>query len=391
MDYSKILSKKATAIKPSGIRKFFDVAATMKDCISLGVGEPDFKTPYSIRQAGIDSLEKGHTWYTSNQGMFELRRAVSDYLKRSINVSYDPEQEVVITVGGSEAIDLAVRAVANPGDEILICEPCFVSYTAVVELTGATPIPLVTKVEDDFKLTPAALKSAITERTKMIILAFPSNPTGAVMEREDLEAIAEILKGTDIVVMSDEIYAELTYTGRKHVSIASIDGMRERTIVVNGFSKAYAMTGWRLGYTAAPSELASVMNKIHQFAIMCAPTTAQYAAIVALNECADEVVAMRDEYNERRRLMVRRLNAIGLECYEPKGAFYVFPSIKSTGLTSEEFCNKLLCETKVAVVPGNAFGDSGEGFVRISYSYSLKHLMTALDRIESFVNNLMNK
>ncbi len=388
MDYNKILSKKATSIKPSGIRKFFDVAATMKDCISLGVGEPDFKTPYSIRQAGIDSLEKGHTWYTSNQGMFELRRAVADYLNRSINVDYNPEEEIVITVGGSEAIDIAVRAVANPGDEILICEPCFVSYTAVVELTGAIPVPLVTKVEDDFKLTPKALKAAITERTKMVILAFPSNPTGAVMEREDLEAIAEVLRDTNIVVMSDEIYSELTYTGKKHVSIAQLDGMRERTIVVNGFSKAYAMTGWRLGYAAAPAMLAAVMNKIHQFAIMCAPTTAQYAAIVALNDCESEVIAMRNEYNERRRLMVGKLNGIGLDCYEPKGAFYVFPSIKSTGLSSEEFCNRLLKETKVAVVPGNAFGDSGEGFVRISYSYSLKHLITALDRIERFVNGL---
>ncbi len=388
MNYDKILSKRATSLKPSGIRKFFDVAATMKDCISLGVGEPDFKTPYSIRKAGIDSLEKGHTWYTSNQGMAELRTAVSSYLNRLIGVEYSPESEVVITVGGSEAIDIAVRAVANPGDEILICEPCFVSYTAVVELAGAVPIPLVTKVEDDFKLTPQALKAAITPRTKMLILAFPSNPTGAVMERDDLENIAEVLRDTDIVVMSDEIYAELTYTGRQHVSIAQIEGMRERTIVVNGFSKAFAMTGWRLGYTAAPSEITAVMNKIHQFAIMCAPTTAQYAGVIALTECENEVIAMRDEYNERRRLMVKRLNDMGLSCYEPKGAFYVFPSIASTGLSSEEFCNRLLQETKVAVVPGNAFGDSGEGFVRISYSYSLKHLKTALDRIEMFLKKL---
>ncbi len=388
MDYTKVISKRATSIKPSGIRKFFDVAATMKDCISLGVGEPDFKTPWSIRQAGVDSLEKGHTWYTSNQGMFELRQSVTDFLARKYNINYNPNSEVVITVGGSEAIDIAVRAIANIGDEILVCEPCFVSYTAVVELAGAVAVPLVTKVEDDFKLTPETLNAAITDKTRMVILSFPSNPTGAVMEREDLEKIADVLKGTDIIVMSDEIYSELTYTGKRHVSIAELPDMWERTIVVNGFSKAFAMTGWRLGFAAAPAEIAAVMNKIHQYAIMCAPTTAQYAGIVALNDCDKEVAAMREEYNERRRLVVNRLNAMGLSCYEPKGAFYVFPCIKSTGLSCEDFCNRLLQQTKVAVVPGNAFGDSGEGFVRISYSYSLKHLTTALDRIEEFIKSL---
>ncbi len=388
IDYSKFLSNRATAIKPSGIRKFFDVAATMKDCISLGVGEPDFKTPWSIRQAGIDSLEKGHTWYTSNQGLFELRRTISEYLDRRFNVSYSADNEIVVTVGGSEAIDIAVRAITNPGDEILICEPCFVSYTAVTELAGGVAVPLVTKAENNFKLTAKDLKAAITKNTKALIISFPSNPTGAIMEREDLEQIAEVLRDTDILVISDEIYAELTYTDNRHVSIAELDGMRERTIIISGFSKAYAMTGWRLGYAAAPQELAMVMNKIHQYAIMCAPTTAQYAAVVALNDCSKEVAAMREEYNERRRLMVKRLNAMGLACFEPQGAFYVFPSITSTGLTSEEFCNRLLNQTKVAVVPGNAFGECGEGFVRISYSYSLKHLMTALDRIEEFLNSL---
>ncbi len=385
MNYDKLLSTRARNIKPSGIRKFFDVASTLKDCISLGVGEPDFKTPWNVRQAGIESLEKGHTFYTSNQGLIELREAISNYLDRRFNLKYDPQSEIVVTVGGSEAIDIAVRAIANPGDEILICEPCFVSYTAVTELTGAIPVPLVTKMEDDFKLTPETLKAAITDKTRMVILAFPSNPTGAVMGRSELEAIAEVLRGTDILVMSDEIYAELTYSDENHVSIAELPGMRERTIIVNGFSKAYAMTGWRLGYLAAPAPLAEVMNKIHQYALMCAPTTAQYAAVVALNECHDEVLDMRRQYNERRRLMVKRLNAMGLDCFEPKGAFYVFPCIKRTGMTSEEFCNKLLQETKVAVVPGNAFGECGEGFVRISYSYSLKHLTTALDRIEGFL------
>ncbi len=385
MNYDKLLSTRAKNIKPSGIRKFFDVASTLKDCISLGVGEPDFKTPWNVRQAGIESLEKGHTFYTSNQGLIELREAISDYLDRRFNLQYDPLKEIVVTVGGSEAIDIAVRAIANPGDEILICEPCFVSYTAVTELAGAIPVPLVTKMEDDFKLTPETLKAAITDKTRMVILAFPSNPTGAVMGREELEAIADILRGTDILVMSDEIYAELTYSDENHVSIAELPGMRERTIVVGGFSKAYAMTGWRLGYLTAPAPLAEVMNKVHQYALMCAPTTAQYAAVVALNDCNDEVLDMRRQYNERRRLMVKRLNAMGLDCFEPKGAFYVFPSIKRTGMTSEEFCNRLLQETKVAVVPGNAFGDCGEGFVRISYSYSLKHLTTALDRIEGFL------
>ncbi len=389
MDYNKLLSKRAKGLKPSGIRKFFDVASTLKDCISLGVGEPDFKTPWNVRQAGIESLQKGHTFYTSNQGLIELRRSISSYMQHRFDLEYDHASEVIVTVGGSEAIDIAVRAIANPGDEILICEPCFVSYTAVVELAGATAVPLVTRVEDDFRLTPEALKSAITEKTRMVILSFPSNPTGAVMEREHLEGIAEVLRGTDILVLSDEIYAELTYTGNNHVSIANLSGMKERTIIVSGFSKAYAMTGWRLGYLCAPAPLCEVMNKIHQYAIMCAPTTAQYAAIVALDECHDEVVKMREQYNERRRLMVKRLNAMGLDCFEPKGAFYIFPSIKRTGLSSEEFCNRLLHETKVAVVPGNAFGDSGEGYVRISYSYSIKHLTTALDRIEGFCEQLI--
>lgn len=385
MDYQKLLSDRAKKIKPSGIRKFFDLAATMKDCISLGVGEPDFKTPWSVREAGILSLEKGKTWYSSNQGMAQLRYAISEYLARRFSLNYDPEKELVVTVGGSEAIDIAIRALISEGDEVLICEPCFVSYTPIVQLAGGTPVPIVTKVEDEFKLTACALKKAITTKTKLLILPFPSNPTGAIMERDDLLEVANIIRDTDIIVLADEIYAELTYTGQTHVSFATIAGMRERTIVINGFSKAFAMTGWRLGFVAAVPEITEVMNKIHQFAIMCAPTTSQYAGIVAMRECDNEVELMRREYNERRRFMVSRFNEIGLDCYEPKGAFYVFPCIKSTGLTSEDFCNRLLLEQKVAVVPGNAFGDCGEGFIRVSYSYSIGHLIEALSRIEKFL------
>ncbi len=388
MNYDKILSKRAVEIKPSGIRKFFDLASTMEGCISLGVGEPGFKTPWRVREAGIQSLEKGKTFYSANQGLFELRQGISEYLARRFDLHYDADDEIVVTVGGSEAIDLVIRAIVNPGDEVLICEPCFVSYTPIVELAGGVPVSLVTREEDEFKLTPSALKAAITDRTKALIMAYPSNPTGAVMERKELEEIAAVLRDTDIITISDEIYAELTYTGNAHVSIASLEGMRERTVVINGFSKAFAMTGWRLGYSAAPKELTAIINKIHQFAIMCSPTTSQYAGIVALKECDDEVISMRDQYDERRLLMVRRFNDMGLHCFEPKGAFYVFPCIRSTGLTSEEFCNRLLMDTKVAVVPGNAFGDCGEGFVRVSYSYPVKHIVTALERIEGFVKKL---
>lgn len=371
-------------MKPSGIRKFFDLAATMDGVISLGVGEPDFQTPWTVRNAAVDSLERKRMVYTANSGMAELRQEISNYVQRKYDISYHPEDEVIVTVGGSEAIDLAIRAVVNPGDEVLIVEPSFVCYKPIVELMHGVAVPISTKLENKFKLTAQELREHITDRTKMLILPYPNNPTGGIMTREDLEAIAEVLRDTNILVLSDEIYSELTY-GRKHVSIASLEGMQERTIYVSGFSKAFAMTGWRLGYVCAPKPLAQQMLKIHQYAIMSAPTLSQHAAIVALRECDQEVQKMVDEYNMRRRMLVDGFNRMGLTCFDPEGAFYIFPCIRSTGMTSEEFCEALLQEEKVAVVPGNAFGDSGEGFVRVSYAYSLKHLQEALRRMERFV------
>lgn len=374
-------------MKPSGIRKFFDLVSEMDDVISLGVGEPDFATPWHIRSAGIYSLEKGRTWYTSNAGLAELREAICDYLDRRFNIRYNAKSEVLITVGGSEAIDICIRSLIKPGDEVIIPQPCFVCYEPLVTLAGGTPVIINTKAEDKFRLTPQQLKKAITPRTKLLILPYPNNPTGAVMRRNDLEAIAEVLRGTDIMILSDEIYGELTYNGR-HVSIASIDGMKERTILVSGFSKAYAMTGWRLGYACGPAPVMAAMHKVHQYAIMCAPTTSQYAAIEAMKNGDEDIERMASEYDMRRRLLVNGLNKIGLDCFEPEGAFYVFPSIKRSGLTSEQFCEKLLFEKRLAVVPGTAFGESGEGHVRISYSYSLNHLCEALKRLECFMSSL---
>lgn len=388
MDYNKLLNPTVLEIKPSGIRKFFDIAAEMDDVISLGVGEPDFQTPWHIRQAGIRSLQDGKTKYTSNRGLTELRRAVSDYIKDRINVDYYPNEEVLISVGGSEAIDAAVRAIVGRGDEVLIVEPSFVCYEPIVMLAGGVPVSIPTKAENQFRLTAKELKSHITDRTKLLILPYPGNPTGAIMERDDLEAIAEVLKDTDIAVISDEIYSELTYTGKKHVSLASVDGMRERTVVINGFSKAFSMTGWRLGFACGPAPILKQMTKIHQFGIMSAPTTAQYAAIEALKNGRNDIEAMREEYDMRRRLIVDGFRSLGLECFEPLGAFYVFPSIKSTGLSSEEFCEKLLYSKKVALVPGNAFGESGEGHIRASYCYSVDHIKEALKRVGEFLEEL---
>ncbi len=387
MDYDKILSGRAQSMRPSGIRKFFNLAAEMPHCISLGVGEPDFKTPWAIRDTAISSLERGKTRYTANAGMKELRLAICDYLGRRFDLHYQ-DDEILVTVGGSEAIDMAIRALVEPGEEVIIPEPCFVCYEPITTLTGGVPVHIATKEEDGFKLTPEELKAAITPKTKLLILPYPNNPTGGIMTGEDLEAIAEVLRGTDIMVLSDEIYSELVYGDQKHVSIASLPGMKERTIVVNGFSKTYAMTGWRLGYAAGPKEVISVMTKIHQSCIMSAPTTSQYAAITALKSCDDAVEAMRSEYNRRRRLVVKRLNEMGLHTFDPKGAFYVFPCIKTTGLSSEEFCERLLHEKEVAVVPGPAFGNCGEGYIRISYAYSVEHLHTALNRIEEFISAL---
>ena len=385
INYDEVLSDKIKNIKPSGIRKFFDLAGSMDNVISLGVGEPDFQTPWSIRKTAIDTLEKKRIIYSANSGLAELREEISKYIKRKIGVSYD--YEVLVTVGGSEAIDISIRALVNPGDEVLIVEPSFVCYAPMVELTGGVAVPLRTRIEDNFKLTPEILKEKITDKTKLLILPFPNNPTGGIMTREDLEKIADVLRGTNIMVLSDEIYAELTY-GRKHCSIAELDGMRERTIHINGFSKAFAMTGWRLGYLAAPQPVVEQIHKIHQYAIMCSPTISQYAAIEALRNCDREVQDMVNEYNIRRRLIVESFNRMGLTCFNPEGAFYVFPCIKSTGMTSEEFCEKLLESQKVAVVPGTAFGESGEGFIRVSYAYSLKHLREALSRIEAFLKTL---
>ncbi len=387
MNYEKILSQRVQNMKPSGIRKFFDLAAQMEDVISLGVGEPDFQTPWSIRKTAINVLERKRIVYTANSGLMELRRSIAGYLKRKNNLNYDGDHEIIVTVGGSEAIDIAIRGLIDPGDEVLIVEPSFVCYAPIVEMTCGVPVPIATKAENKFKLTAEELREKITDKTKLLILPFPNNPTGGIMTREDLEAIAEVLRGTDIMVLSDEIYSEMTY-GRKHCSIAEIDGMWERTLLVNGFSKAFAMTGWRLGYLAAPEPIIAQLVKIHQYAIMSSPTVSQYAAIEALENCDDEVKHMVDEYNIRRRYLVEAFNRIGLTCFEPEGAFYVFPCIKSTGLTSEEFCARLLEQERVAVVPGNAFGESGEGFVRVSYAYSLKHLMEAIKRITHFLETM---
>ncbi|MBO4733448.1 MAG: aminotransferase class I/II-fold pyridoxal phosphate-dependent enzyme [Clostridia bacterium] len=388
MDYSRVLNEGVKDIKPSGIRKFFDIAESMEDVISLGVGEPDFQTPWAIRKAGITSLERGKTKYTSNRGLQKLRFEISKYVDRKTGVNYDGDSEILVSVGGSEAIDLAVRAVVSQGDEVIIPQPSYVCYEPVTRLAGGVPVIIETKAENDFKLTPKELKAAITPKTKAIILPYPSNPTGAVMEREDLEKIADIIRQTDIIVISDEIYSELTFTDAGHTSIAKLEGMRERTVLVSGFSKAFSMTGWRLGYACGPGEIIAAMTKIHQFAIMCAPTTAQYAAIEALLSCEEAVADMKAEYNRRRRLMVAGFNRIGLTCREPKGAFYAFPSIKSTGLTSEEFCEKLLKSQRVAVVPGTAFGLGGEGCIRASYCYGTEHIIEALERIENFLNTL---
>lgn len=387
IDYSTVLSKTVQEIKPSGIRKFFDIASEMDHVISLSIGEPDFKTPWDIRKKAIYTLEKGRTWYSANSGMADLRIAISKYLERRFRLRYCPDNELLVTVGGSEAIDMSIRAMVTTGDEVLIPEPCFVCYAPIVTLSGGVPVPIPTKAENAFRLTAKELKEKITEKTKLLILPFPNNPTGAVMRRNHLEEIAAVLRNTNIMILSDEIYAELTYNGQ-HVSIAEIDDMWERTIVVNGFSKTYAMTGWRLGYAAGPAPIIKQMTKIHQFAIMCAPTTSQFAAIEALENCDEDVRVMAEEYDERRRLIVDSLNHMGLTCFEPEGAFYVFPSIKKTGLTSEEFCQQLLMSQRVAVVPGNAFGDCGEGFVRISYAASLENIIEALKRIELFLETL---
>lgn len=387
IDYSSLLSGKVQEIKPSGIRKFSELAAEMGNVISLGVGEPDFQTPWAIRQAGIESLERGRTHYSPNAGFRELKQEIDRYLERRMGLSYS-EEETMVTIGGSEAIDMMIRAVIDPGDEVLIPEPCYVSYDPIARLTGAKVVSIPTRFEDDFRLTAEALKAAITPKSKLLIFPYPNNPTGGIMEREDLEAIAEVLRDTNILVLSDEIYAELTYGGKKHVSIASIDGMRERTIVVNGFSKTYAMTGWRLGYAVGPAPLIREMIKIHQFAIMCAPTTSQYAAVEALRNGDDDVVEMREAYNQRRRYLMYAFKEMGLPCFEPYGAFYVFPCIREFGMTSDEFATRFLQEEKVAVVPGTAFGDCGEGFIRISYAYSLENLKVAIGRLADFVARL---
>ncbi|MBQ6848481.1 MAG: aminotransferase class I/II-fold pyridoxal phosphate-dependent enzyme [Clostridia bacterium] len=384
MNYDKLVNRTLADMKPSGIRKFFDIAAEMEEVISLSVGEPDFSTPWHIRQEGVKTLEKGRTWYSPNAGLLKLRESIGGYLRRRFDLEYDPKTEILVTVGGSEAIDLCFRALITPGDEVLIPEPSFVCYDPLTRMAGGVPVPLVTRAEDKFRLRAETVVAAITDKTKLLVLPFPNNPTGAIMPREELEALAEVLRGTDIVVLSDEIYGELTY-GRDHVSFAAIEGMRERTLLVSGFSKAYAMTGWRLGYACGPRPLMALLTKLHQYAIMCAPTTAQYAAIEAMDNGDTDVTQMRDEYDMRRRYIVDELNKLGLTCFEPEGAFYVFPSIQSTGLTSEEFCRRLLEEKHVAVVPGNAFGDSGEGFIRISYCYSLKHITEALRRIGEFL------
>ena len=384
MNYDELLAPAAKAMRPSGIRKFFDLAADMPHCISLGVGEPDFKTPWSVRDAGIRSLELGRTKYTANAGLKDLRKEICTYLQRRFELHYQ-EENVLVTVGGSEAIDLAIRALVQPGDEVIIPEPCFVCYEPITQLTGGVPVHIATRAEDQFRLTADQLRAAITPKTKLLIFPYPNNPTGAVMSAAEVEEIAAVLRETNVLVLSDEIYSELTYGLDRHVSIASLPGMAERTIVVNGFSKSYAMTGWRLGYAVGPAPLIKVMTKIHQSCIMSAPTTSQYAAITALRQCDDQIEMMRDEYNRRRRYVVKSLNDMGLICFEPRGAFYVFPSIQISGLSSEEFCERLLKEKEVAIIPGSAFGACGDGYARISYAYSVDHLQTAMHRIRAFL------
>lgn len=388
IDYNNILNKKIVGLKPSGIRKFFDIAEQMENVISLGVGEPDFKTPWHIREAGINSLEASQTRYTSNKGLLQLRQEVSVFMKRKYNLKYDCEKEILITVGGSEAIDACLRSIISDGDEVLIPEPSFVCYRPLAEMAGGVPVIIETKNENEFRLTADELKSAITPKTKLLILPFPNNPTGAVMRRENLEEIAKVIKDTNIFVLSDEIYSELTYGNVPHVSFAEIEGMFERTVVVNGFSKSYSMTGWRLGFACGPEPVITQMTKIHQYGIMSAPTTAQYAAIEALKNGDIDIIKMTSEYDTRRTFVVNECRKLGFECFEPEGAFYVFPCIASTGLTSEEFCEKLLKSQKVATVPGTAFGESGAGFIRISYCNSLKNLSTAFKRIKEFVESL---
>lgn len=386
MNIENLLSDKIKSIPPSGIRKFFDLAQGVPGVISLGVGEPDFQTPWAIRQTAIESLERKRMTYSANAGMPILKKTIAEYTKKKIDTEYNPD-EVIVTVGGSEAVDIAVRAVINAGDEVLIPEPCFVCYSPIVSLAGGVPVPIETKAEDKFKLKAEALKEKITDKTKLLFLPYPNNPTGAIMTREDLQPIADVLMARDILIVSDEIYSELTYNG-KHVSLTQIEGMKERTILVSGFSKAFAMTGWRLGYLCAHPAIVKQALKIHQYAVMCSPTLSQYSAITAMTECESDVQKMKDEYNMRRRFCVAGFNRIGLDCFEPEGAFYVFPSIKSTGLSSEDFCARLLESEKVAVVPGSAFGTSGEGYIRVSYAYSLKHLSLAIEKIEKFIKVL---
>ncbi len=391
LDKGMTLGKKAVALKPSGIRKFFDIVAEMDDVVSLGVGEPDFDTPWAVRDEGIYTLEKGKTFYTSNSGLKELREEIVNFQMKRLGVRYDPIHECLVTVGGSEAIDLAFRAICDPGDEILIPEPSYVSYTPCAILADAVPVPIPLKAENDFRLTPEELEEHITDKTKILVLPFPNNPTGAVMTRADLEPIAKICIERNLFVVTDEIYSELTYTGEDHASIVQFPHMQERTVLINGFSKAFAMTGWRLGYCCGPQEIISLMTKIHQFAIMCAPTNSQYAAVVALRDCYAEVEKMREAYNQRRRFLLHAFEQIGLPCFEPFGAFYVFPCIKEFGMTSEEFATRLLEEERVAVVPGDAFGESGEGYIRISYAYSLEALKVAVGRLERFVTRLRSR
>ncbi len=388
INYDNIINPVVSAIKPSGIRKFFDIANTMEDVISLGVGEPDFPTPWLIRNTGIRSLEAGRTKYTANKGLAPLCREVCTYVQRKYGITYDPDSEVLISVGGSEAIDVCIRAIVRPGDEVIIPQPSYVCYEPVTALAGGVPVILRTKAENDFKVTAQELRSLITPRTRALVLPYPCNPTGAIMERADLEAIAAVLEGTDIVVISDEIYAELTFGGQRHVSPASIPGMWERTVTINGFSKAFSMTGWRLGYACGPAPLIRQMTKIHQFAIMCAPTTSQYAAVEALRSCDEAVAKMVEEYDMRRRLIVQGFNELGLACREPKGAFYAFPNITASGMGSDEFCEALLRAKRVALVPGTAFGQGGEGFVRASYCYSTENILEALARIKAFMAEL---
>ena len=388
LNYESILNDTITEIQPSGIRKFFDIAATMSDVISLGVGEPDFPTPWKIRSAAIKTLERGKTRYSSNRGLAELRKEISSYLSRKYELNYEPESEILVTVGGSEAIDAALRSIINPGDEVIIPQPSYVCYVPMVMMAGGVPVIIENKAENDFKLPASDLKNKITDKTKAVVLPYPSNPTGAIMERADYEAIEELVKDTGIILISDEIYSELTFNGKKHVSPAAVGSLKERTVVINGFSKAFSMTGWRLGYTCGPKEIISQITKLHQYSIMCAPTVSQYAAVTAMRDCDAEVEAMIEEYDTRRKLMVKGFNDIGLECREPEGAFYAFPSIKSTGLTGSEFCERLLESQKVAIVPGTAFGESGEGYVRASYCYSTDHIRTAIDRIGKFMDEL---